>query len=73
MIYKWYGVDVFSGKVKDMKTLNVIEPLCVISQVLKSATEAASMLLRIDDVVSAKGTAMKPSGPPGGMGGPEDY
>jgi chaperonin GroEL (HSP60 family) len=72
---KWYGVDVFSGKVKDMKTLNVIEPLRVISQVLKSATEAASMLLRIDDVVSAKGTAMKPPGPPGGMGGmgPEDY
>ena len=34
---KWYGVDVFSGKVKDMKTLNVIEPLRVISQVLKSA------------------------------------
>jgi thermosome len=71
---KWYGVDVFSGKVKDMKALNVIEPLRVISQVLKSATEAASMLLRIDDVVSAKGTKdMKPPGPPGGMGGPEDY
>jgi len=71
---KWYGVDVFSGKIKDMKTLNVIEPLRVKSQVLKSATEAASMLLRIDDVVAAKGTKdMKPPGPPGGMGGPEEY
>ena len=57
----------------DMKALNVIEPFRVISQVLKSATEAASMLLRIDDVVSAKGTKdMKPPGPPRGMG-PEDY
>jgi len=72
---KWCGVDVFSGKVKDMKALNVIEPLRVKSQVLKSATEAASMLLRIDDVVAAKGTKdMKPPGPPpGGMGGPEEY
>jgi chaperonin GroEL (HSP60 family) len=72
---KWYGVDVFSGKIKDMKTLNVIEPLRVKSQVIKSATEAASMLLRIDDVVASKGTKdMKPPGPPGGgMGGPEDY
>ncbi|HKM77160.1 MAG TPA: thermosome subunit beta [Candidatus Bathyarchaeia archaeon] len=71
---KWYGVDVFSGKIKDMKALNVIEPLRVKSQVLKSATEAASMLLRIDDVIASKGTKdMKPPGPPGGMGGPEDY
>ena len=70
---KWYGVDVFSGKIKDMKAQNVIEPLRVISQVLKSATEAASMLLRIDDVIASKGTKdMKPPGPPGGMGGPED-
>jgi len=57
-----------------MKALNVIEPLRVKSQVLKSATEAASMLLRIDDVIASKGTKdMKPPGPPGGMGGPEDY
>ncbi|MFI5448812.1 MAG: hypothetical protein ACHQ03_03450 [Candidatus Bathyarchaeia archaeon] len=51
-----------------------MEPLRVISQVLKSATETASMLLRIDDVVSAKGTKdTKPPGQPGGMGGHEDY
>jgi archaeal chaperonin len=71
---KWYGIDVFSGKVKDMRALNVIEPLRVKLQVVKSATEAASMILRIDDVVASKGTKGAPPGPggPGGPG-PEDY
>ncbi len=68
---RWYGVDVFSGHIKDMKALNVLEPLRVKSQVVKSATEAASMILRIDDVIAAKGDkgSARPPGPPGGMGG----
>lgn len=66
---QWYGVDVFSGGVKDMHKLNVIEPLRVKSQVIKSATEAASMILRIDDVVAAKGTKGGPPGGPPGAGG----
>jgi thermosome len=67
---RWYGVDVFSGKVRDMKSLNVLEPLRVKIQVVKSATEAASMILRIDDVVASKGTkGGPPGGPPGGPGG----
>ena len=61
---KWFGVDVFSGQVKDTHDLNVLEPLRVKLQVVKSATEAASMILRIDDVVASKG--MKGGGPPGG-------
>lgn len=64
---KWFGVDVFSGKVKDTRNLNVLEPLRVKLQVVKSATEAASMILRIDDVVASKG--MKGGGPPGGPPG----
>jgi len=72
--HRWYGVDVFSGHIKDMKALNVLEPLRVKSQVVKSATEASSMILRIDDVVAAKGGKGPagppgPPGPPGGMGG----
>jgi len=73
---KWYGVDVFAGKVKDIRALNVIEPLRVKLQVVKSATEAASMILRIDDVVASKGTKAAPPGPGGPGGpppGPEDY
>ncbi|MEM2341520.1 MAG: thermosome subunit beta [Candidatus Bathyarchaeia archaeon] len=48
-----YGVDVFSGKVADMYEKGVIEPLIVKEQAIKSATEAASMILRIDDVIAA--------------------
>lgn len=78
---KWYGVDVFSGKVKDTRSLNVLEPLRVKLQVVKSATEAASMILRVDDVVASKGLkggGGPPGGPPGGMPGggmpgAEDY
>jgi len=66
---QWYGVDVFSGGVKDTYKLNLIEPLRVKSQVIKSATEAASMILRIDDVVAAKGTKGGPPGGPPGAGG----
>jgi thermosome len=66
---RWYGVDVFSGKVRDIHSLNVLEPLRVKLQVVKSATEAASMILRIDDVVASKGTK-GPPGPPGGPGAP---
>ena len=49
----WAGVDVFSGKVRDMRELEVYEPLAVKKQVIKSATEAATMILKIDDVIAA--------------------
>jgi thermosome len=66
---RWYGVDVFSGKVRDTHALNVVEPLRVKLQVVKSATEAASMILRIDDVIASKGMKGGPGGPGGGMPG----
>ena len=69
---KWYGVQVKTGKIADMLADNVIEPLRVKLQAIKSGTEAAGMLLRIDDVVSSKGSrgGGPPGGmPPGGMGG----
>ncbi len=49
------GVDVFTGKIRDMLELNVVEPLRVKLQVIKSATEAANMILKIDDIIAAKG------------------
>ncbi|MHA1311444.1 MAG: thermosome subunit beta [Candidatus Helarchaeota archaeon] len=60
-----YGVDVFSGKASDMVEMGIIEPLVIKLQAIKSAIEAASMILRIDDVIAAKAS----SGPPGGGGG----
>jgi len=64
---KWFGVQVRTGKIADMLADNVLEPLRVKQQAVKSATEAACMLLRIDDVLSSKG--MKEGGPSGGPGG----
>ena len=49
----WIGVDVKAMKVADMRKLNIIEPLAVKEQILKSATETTAMMLRIDDILSA--------------------
>ena len=58
------GINVFDGGVKDMLAASVLEPLRVVEQAIQSATETATMILRIDDVISSKG--MGPAG--GGMG-----
>jgi thermosome len=50
---KWAGVDVIQGKVSNTWELGIIEPLIVKKQIIKSATEAAIMILRIDDVIAA--------------------
>ena len=64
----WQGVDVFKGGTKDVLKAGVLEPVKVKEQAIKSATEAASMILRIDDVIaSAKPPPTPP--PPGGPGG----
>jgi chaperonin GroEL (HSP60 family) len=65
----YIGLDVSSGKLKDMIKAGVIEPLRVKTQVIKSAAEVAEMILRIDDVISAKGTKGAPPTPPPGAGG----
>jgi len=62
----WMGVDVVTGKPIDMMKQGVIEPLAVKEQAIKSAVEAASMILRVDDVIAAsKPPPMPPKGPPG--------
>ena len=49
-----FGVNVYEGGVKDMLAANVVEPQRVVEQAIQSATETATMILRIDDVISAK-------------------
>jgi len=66
---KWFGVDAMSGKVSDMYAKSVVEPLAVKLQILRAATEAASMILRIDDVIAASKMKAPPGPPGGGMGG----
>jgi len=62
---KWAGVDVFSGKIHDMGKLDVYEPLSVKNQIIKSASEAAVMILKIDDVIAAS-KLKEERGPPKG-------
>jgi chaperonin GroEL (HSP60 family) len=50
---KWAGIDVFTGSIVDAKQLGVIEPLLVKVSALKAGTEAATLILRIDDVIAA--------------------
>jgi thermosome len=63
---KWSGIDARSAKIVDMSKLDIVEPLSVKEQIIKSATEVASMILRIDDVIASS----KSGGAPGGGGMP---
>jgi thermosome len=62
----WAGVGVHEGKVQNMTELDVYEPLAVKKQIIKSATEAASMILKVDDVIAA-GKMKAPPTPPKGL------
>jgi thermosome len=77
---KTAGINVYTDKIVDMRKENVIEPLRVGMQAISSATDAAVMILRIDDVIASKSTGgppMPPGGPggmpPGGYGGMDEY
>ena len=67
-----YGIDVINKKIADMTARNVYEPLAVKENIVNGATEVASMILRIDDVIAAS-KSQTPPGPPGGGGGAEGY
>lgn len=73
---KGFGVDPIARKVADFRTMNVVEPTSVKRQAISSASEAAQMILRIDDIISAKdlGGAGAGGGPgPDGPGGMDDF
>ena len=61
--HKWTGIDARNMKIADMMAIHVVEPIVVKEQIVKSATEAACMILRIDDVIAVSGA------PGGGMPG----
>jgi chaperonin GroEL (HSP60 family) len=58
---RWYGVDVLNNRLHDMMSLNVIDPVAVKKQVIKSAVEAASLVLKIDDIIAASKLSEKES------------
>ena len=67
---KYAGINVHAGKVENMMKNNVVEPLRLSIQEIDASSEAARMILRIDDVIASRGGGGPPGGmPPGGMGG----
>lgn len=69
----WAGIEVLSGKPQDMSEAGVFEPITVKKQMLKSAADAAMLIIRIDDVIAAQKMKSPPmpegGGMPPGMGG----
>ncbi len=63
----WYGVNVLGEGVVDLFKQDVIEPASVKEQIIKSATECACMILRIDDVIAGGSKGSMPPGSQGGM------
>ena len=66
---KWIGIDVMKAKVGNMQTSDIIEPLAVKQQIVSDSSEAACIILRIDDVIATAKSAGPPPGAEGGMGG----
>ena len=66
---KWAGINVITGKVMDAWSSGVIEPLKIKTQAVKSASEVAELILRIDDVIAGSGSR-QPQMPPGMHGMP---
>ena len=64
---KWSGIDVFKGKIVDSWKQGVVEPLKIKTQAIKSASEVATMILRIDDVIASSGSGNQGGGMPAGM------
>jgi len=58
------GINAKESKIGNMFSLDIVEPLVVKEQIIKSATEAACMILRIDDVIAVSGSPSG-GGPPG--------
>jgi len=61
---KWIGVDASDGTLKDMYKSQVFEPTWVKEQIIKSATEASNMILRIDEVLSSTSPKKPPLATP---------
>jgi len=60
------GINAKESKIGDMFRLDIVEPLVVKEQIIKSATEAACMILRIDDVIAVSGGSSGGGMPPMG-------
>lgn len=67
------GLNLFNGKIENVATRGIVEPLRIKIQAIKSASEVAMMILRIDDVIAAGKSSSSMQGPSGMGGMPEGY
>lgn len=67
------GINIFTNKIEDSLNAGIIEPLKIKTQAISSASEVATMILRIDDVLASKGGSSSGSSGGGGMGGMGGY
>jgi archaeal chaperonin len=65
---KYRGINVFTGKIENMKEKGILEPAIVKEQAIKSAAESAAMILRIDDIIASTRPKEGPGGPGAGKG-----
>ena len=63
------GLNAITGGISDMRTERILEPHRLKVREITSATEVATLILRIDDVIASKGAGSSPGGGAGGMGG----
>jgi len=65
---QYRGINVFTGKIENMKEKGILEPAIVKEQAIKSAAESAAMILRIDDIIASTRPKEGPGGPGAGKG-----
>jgi len=51
---KYAGINIETGDISDMYEMNIIDPLRVKTQAIKSASEVANMVLRVDDMLRSR-------------------
>jgi thermosome len=64
------GLNVFTSEVENTFDAGVVEPAHSKEQALSSATEAANLVLKIDDIIAADELSTSGDGDEGGPGGP---
>ena len=67
---KYAGINILNNKIENCLEAGIIEPTKIKRQAISSATEVATMILRIDDVLASK-SKPSPSRGYGGMPGME--
>jgi len=53
---KWVGIDTITNTIEDNFKKGIIEPAELLNHIIKSGSELANLILRIDRIISAKGT-----------------